>query len=75
MVTGAAADTEASIPIMPLEMIYYQKRIQGTLFGMMSPAKDVPMLINLWKEGHLRLEEIVTTSRPRRHQQGLRRHV
>ena len=29
----------------------YQKRIQGSIYGMMSPAKDVPRLLELWQAG------------------------
>jgi S-(hydroxymethyl)glutathione dehydrogenase/alcohol dehydrogenase len=38
----------------------FQKRIQGALYGMCSPAKDVPRLLSLWQDGRLKLEELVT---------------
>ncbi|MBV9000544.1 MAG: hypothetical protein JO304_15890 [Solirubrobacterales bacterium] len=38
----------------------YQKRIQGSIYGMMSPSKDVPRLLNLWRGGQLRLEPMLT---------------
>ncbi len=62
VVTGASHETEANIPMSVLELVMYQRRIQGTLFGMMSPAKDVPILLGLWQQGHLKLEEIATTT-------------
>jgi Zn-dependent alcohol dehydrogenase len=35
-------------------------RCQGSLYGMMSPAKDVPRLLGLWRTGALRLDELIT---------------
>jgi Zn-dependent alcohol dehydrogenase len=43
-----------------LELTMYQKRIQGSLYGMMSPSKDVPRLLGLWQSGQLHLEELIT---------------
>jgi S-(hydroxymethyl)glutathione dehydrogenase/alcohol dehydrogenase len=42
----------------------YQKRIQGCLYGMMSPSKDVPRLLDLWRAGQLKLEELLTRTYP-----------
>jgi Zn-dependent alcohol dehydrogenase len=42
----------------------YQKRIQGCLFGMMSPSKDVPRLLSLYQTGHLKLDELVSRTYP-----------
>jgi S-(hydroxymethyl)glutathione dehydrogenase/alcohol dehydrogenase len=38
----------------------FQKRIQGSIYGMMSPSKDVPRLLSLWRSGALKLEELVS---------------
>jgi S-(hydroxymethyl)glutathione dehydrogenase/alcohol dehydrogenase len=43
-----------------LELTMFQKRIQGAIYGMMSPSKDVPRLLDLWRNGQLRLEEMLT---------------
>jgi S-(hydroxymethyl)glutathione dehydrogenase/alcohol dehydrogenase len=60
VLTAAAPETTVGIPVGLLEFSMFQKRIQGSLYGMCSPARDVPRLLNLWQEGHLRLEELVT---------------
>jgi len=60
VLTGAAPDTAVGIPAGLLELTMYQKRIQGSLYGGCSPAKDVPRLLDLWQAGQLRLEELVT---------------
>jgi NDMA-dependent alcohol dehydrogenase len=60
VVTAAAGETERDLSIGLLELTMFQKRIQGSLYGMMSPARDVPRLLGLWRAGALRLEELVT---------------
>jgi NDMA-dependent alcohol dehydrogenase len=60
VMTAAAPETTVGIPVGLLELSMFQKRIQGSLYGMCSPAKDVPRLLDLWQQGHLRLEELVT---------------
>jgi S-(hydroxymethyl)glutathione dehydrogenase/alcohol dehydrogenase len=60
VVTAAAGETERDLSVGLLELAMFQKRIQGSLYGMMSPAKDVPRLLGLWRTGALRLEELIT---------------
>ena len=38
----------------------YQKRVQGTLYGMMSLTRDTPRLLSLYERGLLKLGELVT---------------
>jgi S-(hydroxymethyl)glutathione dehydrogenase/alcohol dehydrogenase len=59
---AAGPDTAAVIPANLLELTMYQKRIQGSMYGMMSPSKDVPRLLEMWKAGQLKLEEMLTRS-------------
>jgi len=61
VVTAAAGDRETAIEgLSLLELTMFQKRIQGAIYGMMSPSKDVPRLLGLWRNGQLRLEELVS---------------
>ena len=64
VVTGMGSKTEIGIPVTLFELSMYQKRIQGCLYGMMSPSKDVPRLLALYASGHLKLDEIVTRTYP-----------
>ena len=48
------------IPVNPSQMTLYQKRLQGSLYGEMSPSKDIPRLLSLYQAGKLRLDELVT---------------
>jgi len=39
----------------------YQKRPQGAVFGACSPSKDIPALLELYRQGQLKLDELITT--------------
>jgi len=60
VVTGVSPVQEVGLPVGLLELAMYQKRIQGTIYGMMSPNGDIPRLLALWQAGHLKLEELIT---------------
>jgi S-(hydroxymethyl)glutathione dehydrogenase/alcohol dehydrogenase len=64
VVTGIASDRETSIPISPLELTRYQKRIQGTIYGHANPRADVPKQIQLYEAGQLKLDELITRMYP-----------
>jgi S-(hydroxymethyl)glutathione dehydrogenase/alcohol dehydrogenase len=38
----------------------YHRRIQGSLFGGANPLYDIPMILSLWHEGHIKLNELIT---------------
>ena len=42
------------------EVTLYQKEIVGNVFGGCNPHADIPMLLNLYKSGQLKLDELVT---------------
>ena len=60
VVTAVAPMATASIPVSPFNLAMYQKRLQGCLYGMMSPAGDVPHLLWMYEQGQLKLDELVT---------------
>jgi S-(hydroxymethyl)glutathione dehydrogenase/alcohol dehydrogenase len=60
VVTAVAPMAESSIPVSPFILAMFQKRIQGCLYGMMSPSKDVPRLLAMYEQGRLKLDELVT---------------
>ena len=53
--------TEIGIPVSPTMLTLFQKRLQGSLFGASSPSKDIPLMLELYRQGRLRLDELVTT--------------
>ena len=38
----------------------YHRRIQGSLFGGANPLYDIPKILSLWHEGHIKLPELIT---------------
>ncbi|MCA1842914.1 MAG: alcohol dehydrogenase, partial [Actinobacteria bacterium] len=38
----------------------FQKRIQGVLYGSLSPSKDILRLLSMYQAGQLKLKELVT---------------
>ena len=41
-------------------IVGYQRRIQGHVFGMCNPLYDVPRLLRLYRDGQLKLDELIT---------------
>ena len=60
VVTAVAPMALDSIPISPFMLAMFQKRLQGCLYGMMSPSADVGRLLRMYEEGQLKLDELVT---------------
>jgi S-(hydroxymethyl)glutathione dehydrogenase/alcohol dehydrogenase len=50
---------QASVPIS--DVVLYQKRLQGALFGASSPSRDIPAMLDLYRHGQLKLDELITT--------------
>jgi S-(hydroxymethyl)glutathione dehydrogenase/alcohol dehydrogenase len=48
------------IPINSGPLTFYQKRLQGSLFGECNPTTDIPRLLRMNQEGSLRLGEEIT---------------
>lgn len=64
VVTGVGNnwDTSVGVPISLSEMTFYQKRLQGTIFGGSTPNWDIPRQLALYQNGMLKLDELVTTT-------------
>lgn len=61
VVTGIAAlQRSMGIPVNLLELVTYQKRIQGALFGATNPTVDIPRQVRMYQEGQLKLDELIT---------------
>jgi S-(hydroxymethyl)glutathione dehydrogenase/alcohol dehydrogenase len=42
------------------QVVGYQRRIQGHVFGMCNPLYDIPRLLDLYQEDQLKLDELIT---------------
>ena len=52
------AQTEASVNLFELTM--WQKEIKGAIFGALNPRADIPKLLGLYRDGDLKLDELIT---------------
>ncbi|MGH9094344.1 MAG: NDMA-dependent alcohol dehydrogenase, partial [Acidimicrobiales bacterium] len=62
VVTGLGDITEVGIPVSIGELTLFQKRIQGSLFGESSPSSDILRQAQMYRDGKLKLDELVTTT-------------
>lgn len=61
VVTGLGDLTEVGVPIPLSELTLFEKKLKGSLFGSSNPSADIPRLLDLYRTGHLKLDELVTT--------------
>lgn len=54
------ADTDVSVNAR--ELTLYQKRIQGSVFGESNPTCDIPQMLDMYRNGDLLLDELVTST-------------
>jgi NDMA-dependent alcohol dehydrogenase len=64
VVTAVApmSQTESSVNLFELAM--WQKEIKGTIFGSLNPRRDIPNLLSMYREGQLKLDELITRTYP-----------
>ncbi|MFE9975643.1 NDMA-dependent alcohol dehydrogenase [Streptomyces hirsutus] len=60
VVTSMGSPLTTGVPVNLFEISMFQKRIQGALYGMGSPRESVPRLLDLYADGLLKLDELVT---------------
>jgi S-(hydroxymethyl)glutathione dehydrogenase/alcohol dehydrogenase len=51
---------EHPVAISLAELTFYQKRLQGSLYGAASPRYTVMRLLDLYRSGDLKLNELIT---------------
>jgi NDMA-dependent alcohol dehydrogenase len=61
-ITGLAGPGEKNIQLTSFELTLFEKRIQGALFGGGNPFDDIPLLIDLYRSGRLKLDELITST-------------
>jgi len=53
---------EVSVPIMPL--VFEERTLTGSIYGSSRPVIHIPLLINLYRAGKLKLDELLTRRYP-----------
>jgi len=61
VVTGLAGPGQITIQLPSFELTLFEKRLQGALFGGGNPFDDIPLMLDLYRSGRLKLDELVTT--------------
>jgi S-(hydroxymethyl)glutathione dehydrogenase/alcohol dehydrogenase len=61
VVTGLGDLTEVGLPIPISQLTLFEKKLKGSLFGSSNPNADIPRLLEMYRAGHLKLDELVTT--------------
>jgi NDMA-dependent alcohol dehydrogenase len=55
---------EPGIAIAPPDLQTLAKKLKGVMFGNCNPATDIPGLLQMYKDGRLKLDEVVTARYP-----------
>jgi len=61
VLTGLAGPDKRTIQLPGFQLTLFEKRIQGALFGSGNPFDDIPRMLELYRSGHLKLDELVTS--------------
>jgi S-(hydroxymethyl)glutathione dehydrogenase/alcohol dehydrogenase len=62
VVTGLGDLVSNNIQINSSMLTLMEKRIQGSLFGSGDPFHDIPLMVQLYRSGDLKLDELITTT-------------
>jgi S-(hydroxymethyl)glutathione dehydrogenase/alcohol dehydrogenase len=60
VITGLADPTKNTIEFPSSHLTLFEKRIQGALFGSGDPFTDIPRLVDMYRSGQLKLDELIT---------------
>ena len=63
MVVGITPTT-AEVTVPALSLVYEERVLTGSLYGSAAPKTDIPRLIDLYRAGSLKLDELLTRSYP-----------
>ncbi|MCP4419487.1 MAG: Zn-dependent alcohol dehydrogenase [Chloroflexi bacterium] len=62
VIIGLTPSNFDTLPISPLNLVLTQKTLMGTLYGGGNALVEIPKLLRMYKQGQLRLDELVTTT-------------
>lgn len=60
VLTGLSRYDELPVPLVLNDMVLSAKQLKGVLGGGMNPRTAMPMLLSMYREGRLKLDELVT---------------
>jgi NDMA-dependent alcohol dehydrogenase len=60
VVTGVAPMQQETASLNLFNLTLWNKEIKGTIFGSGNPRYDIPNLLNMYRDGSLKLDELIT---------------
>ncbi len=60
VVTAIAPITQTESSVNLFELAMWNKEIKGTIFGSLNPRADIPKLLAMYRDGQLKLDELIT---------------
>jgi NDMA-dependent alcohol dehydrogenase len=60
VVTNLHDATETTVAMSALDLVLMEKRLVGSLFGTSNPRRDIPRMLDLYRSGQLKLDELAT---------------
>lgn len=60
VMTSIAPYNQSDVKMSLLDLTLYQKQLRGALFGSSNPRFDIPRILDLYMDGVVKLDELVT---------------
>jgi S-(hydroxymethyl)glutathione dehydrogenase/alcohol dehydrogenase len=61
VITALAGPAKKTVSVSGFELTLFEKRIQGALFGSSNPFDDIPRILDLYRAGKVKLDELITS--------------
>ncbi|HEY2702551.1 MAG TPA: NDMA-dependent alcohol dehydrogenase [Candidatus Dormibacteraeota bacterium] len=62
VVTSVAHPEDTTADMSLFELTMYEKEVRGALFGSSNAQVEIPRILNLYRQGQVKLDELVTTT-------------
>ncbi|WP_156752397.1 NDMA-dependent alcohol dehydrogenase [Mycobacterium sp. ACS1612] len=60
LITGVPKFELSMVPMLLVDMLQSCKTLKGLIYGGMNPRASMPMLLDMYRNGHLKLDELIT---------------
>ena len=60
VVTAISPMNETHSAINLFQLAMWNKEVKGTIFGSLNPRADIPKLLGMYRDGQLKLDELIT---------------
>jgi NDMA-dependent alcohol dehydrogenase len=62
VVTAVGPFLQTEVTMSLFELTLFQKELRGSIFGSANPRADIPKLLGLYRDGQLKLDELITNT-------------